>query len=276
MSDTDPILDTLPEPLRFERDPETGLVKGLVYPRRASDNRIEWYKLIDPRHIVFNSAPKMADAILKAYGKPAKDLVYGDLIAAGIEVDPRHVLVLLMGFLELADLRGYLSATPRIAHVVSYPPEAAICSCECTIDWVPNEEDPNGKVSYGTADATMENTGGWGYLSAMAGNRALVRAVRQGLRIPMMSFDELAKKDSAIPEATAPAKTLSLSASTLQKAADSAKLTFEQMKSAIADGSCDIKLETDPATWTDWETVPPRDALLLIKQLRSGKKRPKA
>lgn len=278
-------------PTRFERDPETGLVKGLSYPRRTSDNRIEWHKLIDPRHVVFNSSPKMEGAIVKAYGKPAKELVYGDLIAAGVEVDPRHVLVLLMGFLELADLRGYYSAAPRIAHVthdwakddygkvVTGP--GAICVCECTITWIENEEERSGKASYGTADATMENTGGWGYLAAMAGNRAFVRAVRQGLRIPMMSFDELAKKDSAIPEASAePAKQMSLSSSTLLKAANSAKLTFEQIRAAAADHwsklqtdpAYETKLETDPAGWGDWESVPPRDALTLVKTLRARKK----
>lgn len=251
----------------FERLPN-GLVKGLHYHRRP-DGRIQWEKMIDPRHIVFN--PKLDAKLTDLYGAPAAKLSYADLIAEGKEVDPKHVLVLLMGLIELADLRGYTGGRPRIAYVCSYPLEAAICSCECTIDWVPNEEEPDGKTSFGTADATMENTGGWGYLSAMAGNRSFCRAVRLGLRIPIMSFDEIAKKDTAIPETTSSPTPLSMHASTLQRAADSKKLTFEQVKQGALTTYRD-KMENDPADWIKWEDVPPRDCLSLIKIIKAPKK----
>lgn len=251
----------------FERLPN-GLVKGVTYHRRASDGRIQWEKMIDPRHIVFNS--KLDAKLTDLYGAPAAKLSYADLIAEGKEVDPKHVLVLLMGLIELARLRGG-SATPRIAHVCSYPLEAAICSCECTINWIPNEEEPAGFRSYGTADATMDNTGGWGYLSAMAGNRAFCRAVRQGLAIPIMAFDEIAKKDTPIPEATAAPTQLSMHASTLQRAAESKQLTFEQVKQGALTSYRD-KMENDPAGWTKWEDVPPRDCLSLIKIIKAPKK----
>lgn len=253
----------------FKRN-ENGLVDGLHYPRRA-DGRIQWEKLIPHQHIVFNG--KLDATLEKTYGATSRDLNYGDLIAAGKEVDPKHVLVLLAGFQELADLRGYTAATPRIAHVCSYPVEAAICSCECTIDWIPNEEDPEGKTSFGTADATMENTGGWGYLSAMAGNRSFVRAVRQGLRIPIMSFDEIAKKDTAIPESVsqvAPAK--NIATSTLQKHADAAGLTFEAIKTGALERYRE-KMEGDPTTWTKWDDIAPRDCASLLKLIRDKTKK---
>lgn len=251
----------------FERLPN-GLVKGVTYHRRPSDGRILWDRMIDPKHIVFNS--KLDTKLTDIYGAPANKLSYADLIAEGKEVDPKHLLVLLQGFIEVIALRGG-SATPRIAHVCSYPLEAAICSCECTIDWIANEEEPNGFRSYGTADATMENTGGWGYLSAMAGNRALVRAARQGLRIPIMSFDEIAKKDTPVPEAASTSAQLPMHASTLQRAAEAKKLTFDQVKQgALTTYRADM--ESDPTSWTKWEDVPPRDCLKLIKIIKAPKK----
>lgn len=259
----------------FERG-DDGYVKGVTYPRRA-DGRIEWHKMIDPQYIVFNSNPKLQETLVKAYGKPANELNYGELIAAGVEVDPKHVLVLLMGMIELADLRGYVEARPRVIHS-----DMQICACECTIEWIPNNEEPDGKISYGTADATMDNTGGWGYLTAMAGNRAFVRAVRLGLRIPILGFDEIAKKDTAIPEQTNSSPISGggrLHTDTLRQAADKhvddkgapAQLSFEQVKAA-ASGKYKEKMESDPATWNRWEDIPPKDSLTLIKLIKTKKK----
>lgn len=255
------------EPTVFERD-ENGYVKGIVYPRRA-DGRIEWYKLIRPEHIVFNSKLDEKGVLEKVYGKRAADLNYGELIAQGVEVDPKHVLILLMGLLELADLRGYTAAIPRIAYC-----DLQICSVECTIDWIPNGEEPLGKTSYGTADATMENTNGWGYLSAMAGNRAFVRAVRQGLRIPILAADEIAKKDQQIiPETgSAPSTTSASPQNTLQKNAEAAKYTFEQVKSACVEKYRE-KIEGDPAQWKGWGDIAPRDCLTLLKLLKGKVKK---
>lgn len=262
------IKNELPAPTFFERD-ENNLVKGLEY-HFTPDGRIDWVKMINPQHVVFNS--KSEDALVKAYGKTSRDLNYAALLAEGVQVDPRHLLVLLMGFVELADLRGYVAAKPTMNHVVSYPPEAAIASCTAEIQWIPNREEPFGKISYGTADATMENTGGWGYLSAMAGNRAFVRAVRQGLRIPILGFDEIAKKDVVIPEAAPQSNTAPAGSPTalLQKSAELAKITFTQVKEG-ATGKYRAKIESDPAAWNDWADVPPRDCLSLIKIIKSKK-----
>ena len=253
----------------FKRNSETGLVEGINYVRR-DDGRIDWRKMIRPEFIVFNS--KYDKKLVELYGKPAAELNYGELITTGAEVDDRYILVLLQGFLELADLRGYITATSRIAHA-----DQSICVCEASIDWIPNEEEPHGKTSYGTADATMENTNGWGYLAAMSGNRAFVRAVREGLRIPILAFDEIAKKDMAIPESTSqPQSTGKLHTDTLKSAAEKyiddlgkpSPLTFDQIKSAAMTKYRD-KMEGDPSVWNRWEDVPPKDALTLIKLIRT-------
>lgn len=252
----------------FERD-DKGMVKGVSYFRRP-DGRIQWEKHIKHEHIVFNS--KLDAQLEKIYGAPARDLNYAAIIASGKEVDPKHVLVLLMGLIELAEFRGYSSALPRIAHVCSWPLEAAISVCEHTIDWIPNEEDPDGKTSSGCADATMDNTGGWGYLTAMAENRSFCRAVRRGLRIPIMSFDEIAKKDTVIPE-SAPqvAAPKNIATATLEKHATAGGLTFEAIKTGALERYRE-KMEGDPSTWTKWDDIGPRDCTTLLKLIRDKAK----
>lgn len=268
-----PVEDVVPSVALFERD-EFGLVKNQVYALRK-DGRIDWARMINPEHIIFNS--KLDAKIVALYGKPAAELKYSEVIASGQEVDPRYILVLLQGFYELADLRGYRAAEPQIAHA-----DLQICSCSCTIEWIPNREEPDGKISFGTADATMENTNGWGYLSAMAGNRAFVRAVRQGLRIPILGFDEIAKKDTPVPEGATQSSpsTGRIHTDTLKLACEknvneqgrSAPISFDNVKAAATQKYRD-KMEGDPTTWSRWEDVPPKDALTLIKLIKTKDKK---
>lgn len=278
MSETNQVQESLPEAEVVDRKIfkrlENGLVEGVEYARRA-DGRIDWAKMIRPEYIVF--IPKLDDKLIKAYGKPAAELNYGELIAAGVEVDPRHIMILLQGFYELADLRGYYEAIPKIVHA-----DLQICACQTTISWLPNEEEPEGKTSYGTADATMENTNGWGYLAAMAGNRAFVRAVKQGLRIPILGFDEIAKKDSALPEAplASPASSGPIHTVTLRQASErhtdengsATPISFEMVKASASDKHRS-KMESDPTTWSRWEDIPPKDCLTLIKLIKSKEKK---
>lgn len=264
----------------FRRNPATGLDEGKTYIRRP-DGRINWAAMIDPAYIVFNKKLDKTGVIEKVYGEKADKLVYSEVIKKQ-PVDEKHILVLLMGFFELAALRGG-DAVPRIAHVTSYPVEAANVTCECTIRWIPNEEEPNGFTSYGTADATMENTSGWGYLAAMAGNRAFVRAVRQGLRIPILGFDEIAKKEDLTPDAPPNTAVILTPINSLEKAAKlhkgpdgkAAPLDFEGVR-AIATGECKSKIEDDPAKWTKFEEISPADCLTLIKAIKSRGKVKKA
>ncbi len=283
---TDPATATEPTP--FDRN-ESGLVKGHDYPLRV-DGRIDWFQQIPHEHIVFNDRnPKVAAAIEAAYGKPAGQLIYAEVIASGKVVDPRHILILLQGFVELADIRGYRRAGP--ATIIALGRDMVCATVD--IEWEPNTEEPNGKTSCGEADATTENTGGFGYLTAVAGNRAYVRAVRRGLRIPVLGFDEIAKKDDTIPEAgnvSAAATTNSPTfghgpTGSLQRAAQDCGFAFQQIKdaalarwnedSASIDNNPEVNLkrriENDPTTWEKWADVPPRDCLTLINLVKAAK-----
>lgn len=243
-----------------------------TYPRTAA-NKIDWRKLLNPAHIVFNTKnEKVAAEIEKAYGAPAKSLVYAE-VAAKQEVSEKHILVLLKGWQDLAELRGFTRSVP-----VSIAAASDLVTVAWQIDWVPNEDDPKGKTTGATADATMENTGGWGYLGAMAGNRAFCRAVRQGLGIQILSFDEIAAKD-APPQESGESNSITIATSqvgqpvpTLIRVCQEAKVSFEAIKKGATTKYRD-KIESDPSTWTKFEDVPPRDCLTLITLVKEGKKK---
>ena len=258
---------------KFERDPQTGLVIGVDY-KYLPDGRIDWKAMLNPAHVVFNSKnKKAAEEIQKIYGAPADKLVYAEVVK-NQPVDDKHILVLLKGFQEVAELRGFHSSTPTSLQVAQ-----GIVAVAHTIQWIPNVEDPQGKATGATADATMENTGGFGYLAAMAGNRAFVRAVRQGLGISILAFDEIAKRDESEHNETGNSST-SVSSSVptpqniLAKFVREAGFTFEQLKKSAVEKHKD-KMKNDPTFWNDFSDIPSFDAMTLMTIVRDGVKKKK-
>lgn len=251
----------------------------------TSTTRIDWKSRINPAYIVFNAKnEKLAAEIEKIYGAPAKNLVYADVVAKQ-PVDDRHILILLDGFQEVAELRGYESSAP-----VSISAGQGIVACGWAIKWLPNEEEPNGKTSGGTADATFENTGGWGYLGAMAGNRAFARAVKSGLGIKVYGYDEIGKKDepnleSGIMSSSAANSDAGKPVPTLIKTCREFNFTFEQVKaSSVKKWNVETAelaknpafkrtIQSDPNKWSGYEDVPPLDCLTLITKIQEAAKK---
>lgn len=268
---------------RFKRNTKTGLVEGIEYKFKP-DGSIDWKAMLNPVHIKFKTSKgqittehekKLAAEIEKTYGAPAKDLVYADVVAKQ-EVKDEHLIVMLKGWQELAELRGFTYSAPT---AVAAAPGMAVCAW--SIKWIPNIDDPDGKETGATADATMENTGGFGYLGAMAGNRAFTRAVRLGLGVTILAADEIATKDAPIEEvgqsssSTATATYDSRPVPTLIRYCKDANLAFETLKKGAQD-KYRAKMESDPATWTQFEDVPARDCLTLISIIKDRKKTAKA
>lgn len=243
---------------------EDGLIKDAIY--HVINGKISWRHSINPAHIVFNS--RFDKELTELYGAAAAKLVYADVIKDHI-VDDRFILIKLNGFVELAELRGYYAAPVTITHVT---PDGSHVSAQCHISWLPNVEETHSKTSSGEADATMSNTGGFGYLTAMAGNRAFVRAVKRGLGIEILGFDEIAKKDTPLVEAsgTSAVSVDPLSPQgTLQKAADDLKITFDTVKKGAVKYAPKMKSTLEEiAVWTSFADVPPPDCMSLIGLLR--------
>lgn len=249
-------------PLPFRRNAK-GLIEGYTY--HVIGSRLSWRHMINPAHIVFNG--KFDDEIEAAYGAKANKLVYPEVIKTKV-VDDRHVLIKLQGFIEVAELRGYSAAPVTITHVT---PDGGHVSAVCTITWLPNEEEPYAKTNTGEADATFANTGGFGYLTAMAGNRAFVRAVKRGLGIEILGWDEIAKKDTPLEQPTGTSATVDpLSAQgILQRVADELGYTFDVVKKGAV--KYQTKMRATPeevAAWTGFIDVSAPDCMSLIGLLR--------
>ena len=250
-----------PLPAPFNRDPATGLVDGVTYIRQPS-GRISWKEMIDPAYIVFNR--KLDEELTKIYGAASDKLVYADVIKEK-SVEDKHILILLQGFVELAELRGYISAPVSIVHVTP----GQNVTAQCHITWLPNCEEPYQKLSSGEGDATFENTGGFGYLAAVAGNRAFTRAVRRGLRIPILGFDEIAEKDNLMAEPSPNQSSKPLDPHMiLAQQVEKSGTTFEKVKKGAIKSR--DKFQSDPTTWTTFSDVPPLDCAVIIGLLKKS------
>ncbi len=152
---------------KIERD-DNGLIKGIDYTLN-DEGFIDWRKLINHDFLVpMNPKDK---------GKNPDDL------------SDKQLLVLLHGYKELAQIRGYTSVNYSI---VSPNPDYVIATCK--IDWIPNFETEGKSIVFsGVGDASISNTNKLTrhFLAATAENRAFVRCVRSFLRINILGKDEL-------------------------------------------------------------------------------------
>lgn len=153
---------------KIERD-ENNLIKGINYTF-DENGRVNWRKLIKNEFLVANKDRTQETDVSK--------------------LDDKDVLVLLNGFKEVADIRGF---TDVHYEIINASPE--FCSASCKINWIPCYENENRAISFeSTADATFNNTtpiGNKYYLTSTAENRAFVRCVRNFLRISVLGKDEI-------------------------------------------------------------------------------------
>lgn len=254
----------------FKRN-ANGLIEGLKY-EKFEDGRINWRAMIPPQHIIFNSRFDKDDELKQKFGASAANLSYAEVSKTQV-VDDKYILILLMGFIELAEIRGYISAPVNIVSVTA----GQNVTAQCHITWLPNEEEQFGKTSSGEADATFENTGGFGYLAAIAGNRAFVRAVKRGLRIATFGFDEIAKKDTPMVESGGSVQSTINPLSPqgiLKKTSDDLKVTFDQVKKGAITKYRE-KIKDDPEKWEKFDDISPGDCMTVISLLREKDKKVK-
>lgn len=155
-------------PVQLERDPSTGLVKGIDYTY-DEDGLIDWRKLVKVEHLVPNRQRTQETDVSK--------------------LEDRDLLILLAGIKRLGNLRGFNSVN---YNVTSPHPDAVFATC--TIEFIPNFETEGRAVTFtGIGDATIHNTKGFGkqFLGPVAENRAFVRCVRNFLRINVVGFEEI-------------------------------------------------------------------------------------
>ena len=141
------------------------------------DGKVNWRKMVSPLYIVPNTEKTKETDISK--------------------IEDKDLLILLAGMKQVANLRGYRSVSHKIVTA-----QRDFVSLVTTIHWFPNYETGLNEVSYSAcADAHYDNTKSFArdFLTSIAENRGVVRAVRGFLDIPILGKDEMgfAKNDEA-------------------------------------------------------------------------------
>lgn len=168
-------------PLKLQRD-EYGLLKNVDY-KFTEVGYVDWRAMIDPKFLYPNKDYFVARNL------PVPDSIDG--------LEDGQLLIQLGGIKELARLRGILKVKYEISHVSDEH-----VSAQCVINWLPNYENKEGCVYPSTANATLENTNGFGgkFLETIAENRSFVRAVRNFLNIHIVGADEIDKSSGKVVE----------------------------------------------------------------------------
>lgn len=210
---------------RIKRN-EDGLIEGVEYVF-DENGVVDWRKMIPLEYLYINpqnikDAKRRAE-FEKKYNKPA------DAVTVE-EANDTDLVISLAGIKFLAGLRGY--------RTVSFNPHSCsenYAAVKCSIEWRANfETEGEDFVCFeSTASATPNNTNGFGqkFLLEMAENRAFGRAVRNFLRIYIVSQAEVSSSTASLeeePQHVTPE-------SNLKKAMNQKGVTFEIIKKKLID-----------------------------------------
>jgi hypothetical protein len=206
-------LSSLPKK-KIQRN-EYGLISdGSIDYHYGEDGFIDWRAMIPSKFLVPNRQA------FEKNGKTPPKTIEG--------LDDRELVILLGGLKYLANIRGYIS----VKHTVTCPSSDYVVST-CVIDWIPNFETENRMISLSAiGDARPENTSSFGryYLAAFAENRAFARAVRNFLRINIVSQDELGASTGTNMVSDSNTK---MSTTILQQAMDKYNKSFSDIKNIL-------------------------------------------
>lgn len=244
-------------PLKLQRD-EFGLLKNVHY-KFTETGHVSWREMVDPKFLYPNKD------YFEARGEPVPDSIEG--------LEDAQLLIQLGGIKELARLRGYNSVSFSLTH-----PSERIVSAQCTINWIQNYENPNGCIFESTANATFENTSGFGakFLETIAENRSFVRAVRNFLNIHIAGADEIDKSKNKVVEMENPAVSAPTAQSSLEKQANNAGFkTYEEFREKFLNPLVKEK-QYQPAKkpespWLSYADIPADECRRIISLIKKNK-----
>lgn len=230
-------------PVKLSRN-EYGLLTHVDY-LFDEEGYVDWRRMLKPEHLVINK---------QKY--PNQDVSLLDMT----EVPEENLLILLAGIKYLANLRGFTN--------VEYKTIASTedrVSVQCTITWSANYETNGREINFSSlADATPNNTAKFAtnYLTTIAENRAFVRCVRNFLRIPILSQEEISLEE--VEPVTRKAKLVSSPHNILRETMKSAGVTFEIIKNSVVKSG-----KFPPASeWKNVDSIPNTMCLSLINELK--------
>ncbi len=135
-----------------------------------------------------------------------------------------HVLMTLAAFRELVTKRGYKSIDYDIQHR-----HTDLAVCKCTIQFSPNEDEPDGVIFSAISSASLENTfGGFSqYLDGFAETRSFLRCARNYFRIDTLAREEI-DPNKKVEVVQLPTPVLTFKNLMAEK-----NMSFDQLKEAV-------------------------------------------
>lgn len=262
------------QPLRFRRDPETGLVVGHGY-RYTEEGRIDWRAMVPVKYLYIASEHEAK--VVTQQGKPLAEC---DLLA----VPDDWLRIRVAGLNYLIQLRGVRSCT--------YPTlqtREGFAAAVCELELIPNVESdmmPETWSAMASACRTSMDTRMLPYLETFAENRAFGRAIKRALQINILSDIEVGGKrgkdddrdqqddnqsgtaDDGAPLGFEPYHYLE------QKCrAQKQPVSFDALKASALrlftnpPAAENERLKGDPSKWTAFSDIEGIDAWLLINKL---------
>ena len=234
-------------PKVFKRN-EFGLIddESIKYIFNEDGRSVNWRKMIKPEHLVPNKQN------FERFGKTVPKSIEG--------LEDRDLLILLPGIKELAQIRGFSA----VRHLPVSPTNDYVVSA-CTIDWIPNFETENRAISFSAmGDASPFNTTNFAklYLAPIAENRAFVRAVRNVLKINIVSQEELGGTPSQEQDS------VDSSSSLLKDTMTQKGISFEKIKDTLIKESFEGAVNL-----TKVEDIPKVKQFELVERIKkAGKK----
>ena len=272
MSDT-----PTPVVTRLKRD-EDGLVIGYPY-KFTPEGRVDWLAtaMTQCRRYMFVIREK-EDAVVKAQGKPLSEC---DLSL----VNEKWLRIRQAGFNYLLNLRGYRSI--QYHSLLAQESKAAVV---CELELIPNYETEGYPVIVSAvASASPRSLDKYfmPYMETFAENRSFARAVKRALQITVLSEDEIDAEaiggikgeDDAVSEATSGDKKTADGWTHLRDLCTSRKtpITFAAIKARAIKHNAELtpekeneRIKGDPNAWTDWSSVQPIDAWLLMGKIQEA------
>ncbi len=257
---------------RIKRD-EDGLIVGYPY-RYTPEGRVDYKALVDRKHMFV-----VRDKEAKVVAAQGKALAECDLSI----VDERWLRIKQAGFNQLLNLRGYRSI--EYHSLQTSDDKAAVV---CTIELIGNyETDGLPVICSAIASASLRSMDKnfVPYLETFAENRAFARCVKRALQIAILSDDEVDDEamkgvkgeDDAVSDATTTASVepyrLLSSLCTNRKTL----IPFETLKARAVQHNAELtpqreneRIKSDPTTWTEWASIQPIDAWLLMGKIKEA------
>jgi hypothetical protein len=222
-----------------------GLLDSINY-KFTEEGAVNWRAMVNPKYLYVNK---------ESFQRRKENIP--DSIEGLKDAD---LIIQLPGLRELAYLRGFTS--------VSYKPIIAgndYAATSCCINWIGNYETEMIPVSYeALACANSYNTGEFvqTYLIEMSENRSFCRAVRNFLRISIVSREELPPPKRNQFNSSTNASPSVILANLMKEKGRSFKEVQEKL---IAEGDSSFQ------TYTEWSDVPGDKAFHLIDRFKNLK-----